>query len=169
MSDVSKQVQNRRSSPAKEGQEGLHGQGHPASRLQTETASRPTWQMKDKMLLNQQLPAGSNYQGSKGTGCAQTSSRSGERRKAGKKGQGREVFSGGAMRQERWSLVQKGPLNSGVPALKLPRLRVGRLSCPAGPLQVEVAMEKREVAEAGLDFKHHSVSPDFPPTVRWGN
>lgn len=143
--------------------------GSCASRLQTETASRPTWRVKDKMLLTQQLPAGSSYQGSKGTGCAQTSSRSGERRQAGKKGQGREVFSGGAMRQETWPLVQKGPLNSGVPALKLPHLRFGRLSCPAGPLQVEVAMDKSEVAEAGLDFQHHSVSPDFPPTLRWGN
>ena len=64
--------------------------------------------MKDKMLLSQQLLAGSRYQETKCTGWTQTSSRSGERRKARKKGQEHEVFSGDAGGQERWHLVPEG-------------------------------------------------------------
>lgn len=29
-------------------------------------------------------------------------------------------------------------------------------------------MENKEVAEGGLDLKHHSVSPRLPPSLRWG-
>lgn len=119
--------------------------------------------MKDKMFLSQQLPAGSRYQGTKGTGWVQTSSGSGERRKARKKGQGREI---------------SGETGAGEVALgsrrvcwtqgSLPCLRVGSLSCAAGPLQAEVAMENKEVAEGGLDLKNHSISPRLPSRPQVG-
>ena len=73
--------------------------------------------MKDKMFLSQQLPAGSRCQGTNGTGWAQTSSRSGERRKARKKGQEHEIFSGDARGMRGGPWFQKGLLDSGVPAM----------------------------------------------------
>lgn len=33
----------------------------------------------------------------------------------------------------------------------------------------DMAMDGREVAEAGLDLKPHPVSPVFHPALRWGN
>lgn len=109
MSCMSEQMQNRPSSPVKRGKRVRQGYRR--------RPSRPPWQMKDKMFLSQQPPAGSRYQGTKGTGWAQTSSSSGERRKARKKGQEREIFSGdaGGMRGGPW--FQKGLLDSGVPAM----------------------------------------------------
>lgn len=67
------------------------------------------------------------------------------------------------MGQERRTLPQQGLLDSDVPAIKMPCPRVWRLSGPAGPLQVgNPGNGGKGSSEAGLDLKHHSVSPSLP-------
>ena len=46
----------------------------------------------------------------------------------------------------------------------LPCLRVGRLSCAAGPLHVEVAMENKEVAEARPQAPFRFPQTSLPPS-----
>lgn len=61
------------------------------------------------------------------------------------------------------------PMDSGVPALKMPHSKGGRLFGPTGHCRWGIlAMEGRDLAEAELDLKRHSVSPIFSPALRWG-
>ena len=71
--------------------------------------------------------------------------------------------------QERRPLVQQGPLNSGVPAHKMPCSRVGRLSGPAGSLQEGNPGNKED--GSSRSWTRPQVSP--PPSDReteaeWG-
>ena len=64
---------------------------------------------------------------------------------------------------------QGGAMDSGVPDLKTPCPRAGRLSGPIGRCRREIlAVEGRGLAEAGRDLEHCSVSPDFSPSLELG-